>query len=137
MDTSTAANPHMAYYLTTWKELLAALLGWSGDRVLEWARETGKLEFMADPDDMFFHETPEYWVKYLLVPEDLKRRLPSHEWIEIANRIWAVLDQESTDFPPRKDWRMIRKKVERILAGYGTSLARVDGANGVDTDHRG
>jgi hypothetical protein len=124
MDTPAAANPNMAYYLTTWNEMLGTLLGWSEQQVMQWARDTGKLDFMADPGDIFFHETPQYWVKYLLVPEELKRRLPSDEWIRIANRILAALEQGPYEYPPGTDWRPFRKKVEHILNEYGASLDR-------------
>lgn len=123
MATTVATNEHMAYYLTTWNEMLAAFLGWSEDDVLEWARRTGKLKYLADPDDIFYHQTPQYWVVNVLIPEHLDLQLSQAVLQALRNRIIAAFnDEHHYEFPPGTDWRPYREKVERILAEYGARL---------------
>jgi hypothetical protein len=125
MSTQTAMNPNMAYYLSIWQEMLAIFLGWSAEQVLQWAERTGKLGYMADPDDLFYHETPQYWVKSLLVPDELRGRLSTVEAIGLEQRILAAFkDVHHYEFPLGTDWRPFRKKVEHILNEYGASLGR-------------
>lgn len=127
MATAVATNENMAYYLTTWNEMLAVFLGWSEEDVTRWARETHKLEFMADPEDMFYHETPQYWATNQLIPSDLKERLSGADVQTLRNRIIdAFWDEHHYEFPPGTDWRPFREKVERILGEYGASLDTLD-----------
>lgn len=111
------------YYLDTWRELLATFLGWSPLQVRRWAEESGALGFLEDPGDLFYHETPQYWIKHLLVPETLKETLSAGEVIDLEARILeAFWDEHRFHFPPGTDWRPYREKVERILAEYGAAL---------------
>ncbi len=125
MGTTVATNENMAYYLTTWNEMLATFLGWSEEDVLQWARRTGKLTYLADPEDMFYHETPQYWATNVLIPDDLKEQLSGADLQALRNRIIdAFWDDHHYEFPPGTDWRPFRDKIERILAEYGTCLDR-------------
>jgi hypothetical protein len=111
------------YYLAIWQEMLREFLGWSESRVLEWARETGKLDYLSDPEDIFYHETPQYWVKRLLVPDALRAALSNPELIDLEARLLgAFADEHHFAFPLETDWRPYRAKVERILAEYGEGL---------------
>jgi hypothetical protein len=131
MATTIATNENMAYYLTTWNEMLATFLGWSEDDVLRWARDSRKLEFMADPEDMFYHETPQYWATNQLIPSELKERLSKFDLQDLRNRIIdAFWDEHHYEFPPGTDWWPFRDKVERILAEYGANLPRLAETDG-------
>jgi hypothetical protein len=121
----TTVNPNMAYYLAIWGEMLSTFLGWSDEQVMQWARQTGKLEFMNDPEDIFYHETPQYWIKDLLVPAGLRGRLTVAELIDLEGRILAAFaDEHHYEFPVGTDWRPYREKIECILREYGASLDR-------------
>lgn len=125
MATTVATNPNMAYYLTTWTEMLSIFLDWSEEDVTRWAQETGILGYLADPEDMFYHETPQYWAADLLIPSDLTERLSGADLQTLRNRIIvAFKDEHHYEFPPGTDWRPFRDKIERILAEYGASLPR-------------
>ena len=123
MGMPAIANPNMLYYLAIWEEMLSAFLGWSREQVIGWATEAGKLDYMADPDDIFYHETPQYWIKHLLVPDELRRRLPAAEVNGIERRILAAFnDEHHYEFPVGTDWRPFREQIQCILAEYGASL---------------
>lgn len=125
MGTRSAMNPNMAYYLAIWQEMLAVFLGWSAEQVLQWAEETGRVGYMTDPDDLFYHETPQYWIKSLLVPDELRGRLSTFEAIGLEQRILAAFkDEHHYEFPLGSDWRPFRRKIERVLNEYGASLDR-------------
>jgi len=131
MATTVATNEHMAYYLTTWNEMLATFLGWSEDDVLRWAQRTSKLTYLTDPDDIFYHQPPQYWTTEILIPQHLKERLSGADLQDLRNRIIdAFWDEHHYEFPPGTDWRPFRDKVERILAEYGASLPRATNADG-------
>jgi hypothetical protein len=125
MATTAATNANMAYYLTIWNEMLSALLGWSEEDVMHSVRRTGILQYLADPEDMFYHETPQYWATNQLIPSDLKERLSGADLQSLRNRsIDAFWDDHHYEFPPGTDWQPFREKIERILAEYGSCLDR-------------
>ncbi len=111
------------YYLDMWKEMLGEFLGWSESQVMQWAQEKGIIVFLEDPDDIFYHQTPQYWITHLLVPDELKARLSNLELIDLEGRIVeAFKDEHFYHFPTGTDWRPFRAKIERILGEYGARL---------------
>lgn len=123
MSTPIAVNPNATYYLQIWREMLSALLGWSDEQVMQWVRETKKLQYMADPEDIFFHETPQYWIIPVLVPDELRRRLSAADVRNVEVRILGAFnDSHHYEFPPGTDWLPFREKIECILHEYGAHL---------------
>jgi hypothetical protein len=122
MEQPIVSDDNKQYYLDIWKEMLGALLGWSESQVLEWAEETWG-EFLDDPDDIFYHGTPQYWVRHLLIPDDLNARLSNPQRVDLQARILRVFqDEHQFEFPLGTDWRPFRAKIERILGEYGARL---------------
>lgn len=133
MGAAATTNPNMTYYLLMWKEMLPALLGWDEERAVHWVKDTGLWDYMTDPNDILYHETPQYWIKHLLVPDELRRRLSTSDVIGLELRILAAFREEHHyEFPVGTDWRPFRKKIERILSEYGASLERPGGPAGQD-----
>ncbi len=110
------------YYLAIWNGLFKELLGWSEMQVLEWAKTTGKLEALDDPDNIFYHENPIYWATYTLIPDVLKK----DETIDIVELEQSILvafkNKYYYNFPENTDWRPYRAKIEQILGEYGEHL---------------
>lgn len=120
---SNADNDNKRYYLAIWKELLPVLLGWSEAQVMEWVKQTRRGKSLDDPDAITFHETPQYWITYLLIPETLKARLSNLDIIDLERRILiAFRDHHHYHFPLGTDWRPYRAKIEQILSEYGEHL---------------
>jgi hypothetical protein len=122
-------NDNKQYYLDIWIEMFRELLGWSEEETIRWASrwtdERG-IDPLDDPEDIFYHETPQYWAIDLLIPDACKDRLSHGEWLDLRQRILAAFwDEHRGEFPRGTDWRPYRAKVERILAEYGASLPPV------------
>jgi hypothetical protein len=112
-----------AEYLQAWSRVLAIMLGWSEDRVMQWARLYGRLLDGGD-EGLFYHETPIYYVAPLLLPETLKRRLDGLQQIQLCGRIQSAIQQGDSfcDLNPDHDWHAAKERVEKILSAYGERL---------------
>jgi len=120
---NNSVNPLKKYYLNAWKGMLREFLGWSESSVIDWVRQTGKARFLDDPDDILYHENPQYWITDTLIPEDVKARLSTLEYIELQHRLAAAFkDENHFPFPVDMDWRPYRSKLERILNDYEAHL---------------
>ncbi len=120
MNESNKPNPNKEYYLNTWKRMLGEFLGWSESTVISWAQETGRMRFLDDRDDIFYHESPQYWVTDTLIPESLRERLSTVEFIDLQHRLQSAFNDENRfAFPEDTDWAPYRTKLERILGEYG------------------
>jgi len=104
------------YYLQTWKQMLGEFLGWSEFQVREWANRY--YEFLDDPHDIFYHETPQYWAVNILIPDSLKTQLEIFDKIDLEHRILAVFN-EPFDYPIDTNWKPYKAKIEQILGEYG------------------
>lgn len=114
-------NAYEEYYLESWKRLLAALLGWSDDDTVIWAKRFER--FMGDPQDILYHGSPAYWIASLLIPAELAERLPNLERIHLEQRIVATLeDGRLGNIPLDSDWRSYRARINQLLAEYGARL---------------
>ncbi len=123
MDGRSSDNYNKRHYLSVWKGLLEVFLVWPESRVAQWVQDTGMVAFLDDPHDMVYHETPQYWVKHLFVPDSLKARLSDDEVYRVEGRILdAFKDEHHYHFPKDTDWEPYRAKVERILSEYGERL---------------
>ncbi len=120
---NNSVNPLKEYYLNAWKCMLREFLGWPESSVTDWVRQTGKARFLDDPDDIFYHENPQYWITNILIPEEVKARLSTLEFIELQHRLIAAFkDENHFSFPDDTDWGPYRNKLERILNEYGAHL---------------
>lgn len=126
MSPQTVYNDNKRYYLSIWKEMFRAFLGWSEAETMRWAERWKTPEGhnpLDDPEDIFYHETPQYWAVQTLIPDALKARLATRQLLDLERQILlAFQDEHRYEFPPGTDWRPYREKVERILAEYGAAL---------------
>lgn len=123
MNVQSSSNYNKHYYLETWKGLLWQFLAWPERRVIEWVHESGTIDFLDDPNDIYFHQTPQYWIISLLIPSSLKNRLSASELNDLQGRILTVFkDERNFRFPADTDWTPYRPKVDEILAQYGEHL---------------
>lgn len=113
-------------YLAVWRALFRELLGWSDAETLAWVSrwiDSVGHDFLDDPDDIFYHETPQYWAVGALLPSGLDEQIGHSNWLTVQQRIKHLFATgESRDSPLTADWRPYRVKIERLLADYGASL---------------
>lgn len=110
------------YYLATWREMLCALLGWSERDVLQWATETGKLQYLDNSDDALYHEEPTYWAGDLLIPNALWQELAPLQRVLIRRDLLQALGHGQQYAPASVNWHTRRSGVEKVLNGWGAEL---------------
>ena len=112
-------------YFRFWRAGLQALLGWSDEHVFEWVAEWGWR--LNNESDSLFNDTPAYIVAPLLIPEELKARLSSEDYLRLVKKIRDALNKPDT-FPEEQldyDWGSAAKRVQSVLGDYGSTLPRV------------
>ncbi|MGN6672493.1 MAG: hypothetical protein ACTHMA_04280 [Thermomicrobiales bacterium] len=111
------------YYLATWQAMFREFFGWSDAETLRWAEQWQTVADVADPDDIFYHESPQYWARNLFISDDLRARLAHEDLLDLQQRLrLAFWDEQRYHFPLDTDWRPYREQVARILAEYGAAL---------------
>ncbi|MDQ2686258.1 MAG: hypothetical protein M3Y28_00150 [Armatimonadota bacterium] len=120
-----AALTDKEYYLTTWVKMLHGLLGWSKADVLQWSRKSAKLNYLDNPNDALYHESPVYWAVDLLIPDALWRELAPLQRVLIRRDLLQALDHgQQYTIPQGTDWNSYADKVEQVLGRFGASLPR-------------
>lgn len=111
------------YYLTTYREMLRAFLGWSEPQIREWIVDRVPLEELDDWQDIYYHVPPQYWMVNTLIPLSLHRSLSENELIDLRHRIFeAFNDEHLYEFPLGTDWSPFKEKVAEILKDYSARL---------------
>jgi hypothetical protein len=107
------------YYIRTWHEMLSAFLGWTDQQTERWLEAHIVLNEMDNPDDLYYHESPQYWVLSALIPESLQGRLAPKQCAELRSRLLlAFKDEHFYWFPLGSNWLPFKEKVEEILREY-------------------
>jgi len=85
-------------YLNSWTKAFATFLGWSQEKVMEWARQYE--QELTNPDCFFYHETAMYYVVPFLIPIRLHRELPPMELLRLRGRLeGAIQGGAAPDLP--------------------------------------
>jgi hypothetical protein len=112
------------YYLSIWKGILLEFLGWSENQVIDWVARSGKMEYLNNPNDIFYHQTPQYWVANALIPDTLRMRLSETDLLQLRQEIFlAFNDDNHYAFSIDTDWSLYKSKVNHILNKYGEYLS--------------
>jgi hypothetical protein len=113
-------------YLAVWRALFRELLGWSDVETLAWAArwtDAAGHSPLDDPDDIFYHETPQYWAVGALIPPGLQEQIGHTDWLTLQQRVKGVFATgESRESPLTADWRPYRRQIAAIMAEYGITL---------------
>lgn len=124
------------YYLATWRSILVGWLGWSPDRFDRWVSRWDA-DLNDEGDGWFYHEDELYWILQLLVPDNLARRLEQRRTRRMYNDLAELLFEELSPAimggsqkvnwgTPEYDWLAAKKRVEEVLAKYGSALPSAD-----------
>ena len=88
MDTSPTHDPSH-YYARLWRRVIVDFLGRDPkelDHLLEQWRDG-----MGDPNGIFYHEAPEYYIAPVLVPAHLNSSLSPYHWERLCWAIYPVI----------------------------------------------
>ena len=79
---------------------------------------------MNDPNAMFFNGTPADYIIPLMIPERLRKRLPSYELEHVREQLLTAIQQYDSfcDRQPDFNWELARQRVQAVLAEYGETL---------------
>jgi hypothetical protein len=117
-------NYGKTYYINVWKEMLGAFLDWTEEDVTKWINETW-LVYLNNPEDILYHQTPQYWLTMVIIPDPLRQRLAGIELARLHQQLFDVFkDEQHFNASLGTDWRLYRSKIEQILAGYGEQLPK-------------
>jgi len=131
---SLDGNPtkEQEYYIKHWKVVLSKLLGWSDDKVLEWAKQF-EAE-VGDVNSLFYHQGPIYYLVPLFVPRraydslsprDLRKLQEELEFAIMRNPKTIKFEDLSNGERPSEDpFRFV--KIIRSAQQKGELLAPVN-----------
>ena len=131
MNEITLTHDAARLYLRYWTVALGYLLGWSQERVVEWAKQREAL--LNDESSMLYHEFPTYLVTSLLVPPAVKERLVGTSLMDLYRRIEAAiaLNEYSDEAFQRYDWDAAVRRIDAILDEFGESFENVRNQQGL------
>ena len=106
-------------YLAVWKRLLNDILGWSEPEVLAWAKKYDN--YLKNPEDIFYHEDPQYWVVSALVPTAVNERLSPGQRSRLRKEILDVLGVKMylADYLD-VDWKHYKDSIDVIVEKYAS-----------------
>ena len=130
MNLDEIQNEDGRHYVRTWVVALDIILKWPEQRTLVWADKW--LASMNDPNAMFFNGTPADYIIPLMIPERLRKRLPSYELEHVREQLLTAIQQYDSfcDRKPDFNWELARKRVEVVLAEYGETLPALQNESG-------
>lgn len=105
-----------AYYLQVWQLVLSTLLGWSEAKVFQWAQQYED-DLNGQHGSMFYHESPCYYVSFLLIPQDLR---DAERQGHLASEIQAAIEDQGRE-PVRindYNWDNARARIDAAVARF-------------------
>ncbi len=111
-------NDSHARYIEIWNAIFYTLVNWSSERVLKWADEK-YTQYLIDPNDMFYHESPLYWATDTLVSELITGKMNSRDRIDLSHSMLdAYWDLYHDMYTLPKDLIPFKIQVELIIKQY-------------------
>ena len=106
-------------YLIIWNRMLSSILGWSEQEVTAWTARYN--EYLADPDDIFYHEDPHYWAVSAFVPVTINEKLSPTQRSRLRNELLNVLGVKMhlVDYLD-VDWKQYKSGINTIIEKYAT-----------------
>lgn len=109
-------------YLEEWILILQNLLGWTEDRVIDWAYKHHADDLLGK-NIMFNHELPCHYITDLLIPENKLILMSGLERSKILSKIeMAIYYQNKGPLNSGYDWVSACQRVNDVLKEVDTSL---------------
>lgn len=116
MSHTDAHEDNKQYYLRVWTDALHTFLGWSATEVRDWVNLQGWQDTLDNPDNLLYHKSPIYWIRYLLIPDHIQTELSGEERYMLAEKILAIFhDNVPFEFAQSTDWSGYRSEVQHLL----------------------
>jgi hypothetical protein len=114
-------------FLLAWVAAFQALLGWSKEMTLAWAKQWE--DGLSGKEVWFYHDSPMLYVCYAILPNDFWLRHKDADRVHLEERLVRALEGEVKPGPDgyvqnydNIKWQITRRKIESILAEYGEEL---------------
>jgi hypothetical protein len=119
VDTSTEKSR----YIGMWREILVSGMLWTEQQFSEWLRRTRFEERLEDPEDMLYHQPPQFWTIGALIGEGagaagLDGNRLQHQRAELNDLLDSVDFERGVDWPEfrRLVLGLVRPAVQRVVA---------------------
>ncbi len=95
-------------------------LGWSEQEVVVWADRYK--EYLADPEDIFYHADPPYWAVSTFIPASLDARLSPDQRSCLRNELLDVFGAETHLVTYLDtDWKRYKSNIASVIEKYAAS----------------
>jgi hypothetical protein len=112
MTRAAKQNPEKSRYIGIWREILVSGMLWTEQQFMDWLRRTRFEERLDDPDDMLYHQPPQFWTIGALTNDSAGPGLDPPRLRQLRTELNDLLD--SVDFGPGVDWAEFRERVLRL-----------------------
>jgi hypothetical protein len=101
------------YYVRTWELVLGHFLGWTEQRVRDWAREEWGDELDGKNGGLFYHWSETHYVARLLIPAGAADELDAMARLRLGDAIEHALGRPLSEHP--YDWAAARERVRQAI----------------------
>jgi hypothetical protein len=129
-----AGRQNMLAYYDVWYDIFGGLLGWSQEKVEQWAERFKSRDsksgyeidpgqyFLEDPNDLINHDHAMYWAVNFFAPDDLANHFNYELSDQFGSEIEALLHAHSDDehgFTFKKtNWELVKKEYSELVKKY-------------------
>ena len=109
-------------YWRFWHAGLRGLLGWSDERISQWAERFRHP--LNDAHSPLFNYTAANIMAQVLIADELRQRISNEGRLDLEKKIEDALNKPDA-FPEEAknyDWQSARERIQRILREYGNNL---------------
>src|SRR4051812_47119164 len=96
MKIGSINNEMGRHYVQTWIKAMQVFLGWSKQQTIHWAEKWK--ESLNDPDEMFYNETPTWYITTLLIPESIRTGLSGVDKILVRRILLGLIQNDDSFF---------------------------------------
>ena len=115
MKIEAIKNEAGRFYVQIWLNALHELLGWTKEQTLNWAEKWEN--DLNNPDCLFFHEPPLYYILNLLIPKKLEEKCSGE--LPKLKRVLLLVIENTASFDryqnPKFDWKLAKQRIETFL----------------------
>jgi hypothetical protein len=126
MTQEPASHDEKSEYITTWKIVFAALLGWSETQIMDWVAVHQYGEYLDQPDDIMYHASPIYWAAIPIAQETFKDQITGLDLVDLSKRIVQVFQDvvgSEYDVPTKEHIASLQFKMKTLFTTYREFLA--------------
>lgn len=122
-------NPELkVQFKRIWMGGLQAFLGWTPERVEDWAAHYEDDLDNRNPINLFFHEPALYYIVGMFIPTSLRDRLDGSSFVKLKSNVMISITMRGQLQPdlPDFDWDAAKVRVDELFTRYEAGLLEPD-----------